>query len=133
MAFQIMTSIEVRFSDVDSQGHVNHCSMVSWMAHGRVKLIEGFVLQSGELDLDHVLVGLTCNFHKEVFYPGRVEVDARVLKVGDKSVTTEIGVTRGGEWPNDLVAAATCVNVFFKPSTKASVRIPHSLRVLKEG
>jgi acyl-CoA thioester hydrolase len=129
MAFQIMTSIEVRFSDVDSQGHVNHCSQVSWMAHGRVQLLDGFMLQSGELDLDHVLVGLTCNFHKEVFYPGRVEVDARVLKVGAKSVTTEIGITKG----DDLVAAATCVNVFFTPSTKASVRIPHSLRVLLEG
>ena len=129
MAFQIMTSIEVRFSDVDSQGHVNHCSQISWMAHGRVQLLDGFLLQSGELDLDHVLVGLTCNFHKEVFYPGRIEVDARVLKVGDKSVTTEIGITKG----DDLVAAATCVNVFFQPSTKASVRVPHSLRVLMEG
>ena len=128
MAFQIMTSIEVRFSDVDSQGHVNHCSMVSWMAHGRVKLLDGLMLQSGESDLDHVLVGLTCNFHKEVFYPGRVEFDARVLKVGDKSVTTEIGITSG----DDLVAAATCVNVFFRPSTKESVRIPNSLRVLLE-
>jgi len=128
MAFQIMTSIEVRFSDVDSQGHVNHCSMVSWIAHGRVQLLDGLVLQSGELDLDHVLVGLTCNFHKEVFYPGRVEVDARVLKVGDKSVTTEIGITNG----NDLVVAATCVNVFFRPSTKESVRIPSSLRGLLE-
>ena len=129
MAFQIMTSIEVRFSDVDSQGHVNHCSMVSWMAHGRVQLLDGLTLQSGESDLDHVLVGLTCNFHKEVFYPGRVEVDARVLKVGDKSVTTEIGITNG----NDLVVAATCVNVFFRPSTKESVCIPLSLRDLLEG
>jgi len=128
MAFQIMTSIEVRFSDVDSQGHVNHCSMVSWIAHGRVQLLDGLTLQSGESDLDHVLVGLTCNFHKEVFYPGRVEVDARVLKVGDKSVTTEIGITNG----NDLVVAATCVNVFFRPSTKESVRIPSSLRGLLE-
>jgi len=65
----------------------------------------------------------------EVFYPERVEVDARVLKVGDKSVTTEVGVTRG----DDLVAAATCVNVFFQPSDKASVCIPRSLRVLLEG
>ena len=129
MAFQIMTSIEVRFSDVDSQGHVNHCSMVSWIAHGRVQLLDGLTLQSGESDLDHVLVGLTCNFHKEVFYPGRVEVDARVLKVGDKSVTTEIGITNG----NDLVVAATCVNVFFLPSTKESVCIPLSLRDLLEG
>jgi len=129
MAFQSMTSIEVRFSDVDSQGHVNHCSMVSWIAHGRVKLLDGLVAQSAEEDLDHVLVRLTCSFHMEVFYPDRVKVDARVLKVGGKSVTTEVGVTRG----DDLVAAATCVNVFFQPSDKASIRIPRSLRVLMEA
>jgi len=124
-----MTSIEVRFSDVDSQGHVNHCSMISWIAHGRVKLLDGLVAQSGEEDLDHVLVGLTCSFHMEVFYPERVEVQARVFRIGNKSVTTEISVTRG----DDLVATATCVNVFFQPSDKESVRIPRSLRVLMEG
>ena len=35
------TSIEIRFTDVDSQDHVNHTAIVEWIAHARVKLIDG--------------------------------------------------------------------------------------------
>ena len=128
------TSIEVRFTDVDSQDHVNHTAIVEWIAHARVKLIDGKVIQchhtigenlkDKDPELDHVLVNLDVNFHKEVFYPGTIEVSARVLNVGNKSVTTEFFVYNKDE----LVAEAQCVNVFFRPEDKKSVDIPDKLK-----
>jgi len=128
------TSIEVRFTDVDSQDHVNHTAIVEWIAHARVKLIDGKVIQYHHTiwenlkdqnpELDHVLVNLDVNFHKEVFYPGTIEVSARVLNVGNKSVTTEFFVYNKDE----LVAEAQCVNVFFRPEDKKSVDIPDKLK-----
>ena len=128
------TSIEVRFTDVDSQDHVNHTAIVEWIAHARVKLIDGKVAQyhhtiwenltDKDPELDHVLVNLDVNFHKEVFYPGTIEVAARVLNVGSKSVTTEFFVYRG----NEVVAEAQCVNVFFRPENNTSVAIPDKLK-----
>ena len=124
------TSIEIRFTDVDSQDHVNHTAIVEWIAHARVKLIDGKVNQYDHglwnegLELDHVLVNLKVNFHKEVFYPGTVEVAGRVHDVGNKSVTTVIFVYSGGE----VVAEAQCINVFFRTSTKKSVDIPDKLK-----
>ena len=128
------TSIEIRFTDVDSQDHVNHTAIVEWIAHARVKLIDGKVaqyhhtiwenLKDQNPELDHVLVNLDVNFHKEVFYPGTVEVSARVLNVGNKSVTTEFFVYSGDE----VVAEAQCINVFFRTSDKKSVDIPDKLK-----
>ena len=124
------TSIEIRFTDVDSQDHVNHTAIVEWIAHARVKLIDGKVNQYDHglwnegLELDHVLVNLKVNFHKEVFYPGTVEVAGRVHDVGNKSVTTVIFVYSGDE----VVAEAQCINVFFRTSTKKSVDIPDKLK-----
>ena len=128
------TSIEIRFTDVDSQDHVNHTAIVEWIAHARVKLIDGKVaqyhhtiwenLKDKDPELDHVLVNLEVNFHKEVFYPGTVEVSARVLNVGSKSVTTEFFVYSGDE----VVAEAQCINVFFRTSDKKSVDIPDQLK-----
>ena len=128
------TSIEIRFTDVDSQDHVNHTAIVEWIAHARVKLIDGKVaqyhhtiwenLKDQNPELDHVLVNLEVNFHKEVFYPGTVEVSARVLNVGSKSVTTEFFVYSGDE----VVADAQCINVFFRTSDKKSVDIPDQLK-----
>ena len=124
------TSIEIRFTDVDSQDHVNHTAIVEWIAHARVKLIDGKVNQYDHglwnegLELDHVLVNLKVNFHKEVFYPGTIEVAGRVHNVGNKSVATVIFVYSDGE----VVAEAQCINVFFKTSTKKSVDIPDKLK-----
>ena len=124
------TSIEIRFTDVDSQDHVNHTAIVEWIAHARVKLIDGKVNQYDHglwnegLELDHVLVNLKVNFHKEVFSPGTVEVAGRVHDVGNKSVTTVIFVYSDGK----VVAEAQCINVFFRTSTKKSVDIPDKLK-----
>ena len=128
------TSIEVRFTDVDSQNHVNHTAIVEWIAHARVKLIDGKVaqyhhtiwenLKDQNPELDHVLVNLDVNFHKEVFYPGTIEVSGRVLNVGNKSVTTEFFVYSGDE----VVAEAQCINVFFRTSDNKSVDIPDQLK-----
>ena len=124
------TSIEIRFTDVDSQDHVNHTAIVEWIAHARVKLIDEKVNQYDHglwnegLELDHVLVNLKVNFQKEVFYPGTVEVAGRVHDVGNKSVTTVIFVYSDGE----VVAEAQCINVFFRTSTKKSVDIPDKLK-----
>ena len=128
------TSIEIRFTDVDSQDHVNHTAIVEWIAHARVKLIDGKVaqyhhtiwenLKDQNPELDHVLVNLDVNFHKEVFYPGTIEVSGRVLNVGSKSVTTEFFVYSGDE----VVAEAQCINVFFRTSDKKSVDIPDQLK-----
>ena len=124
------TSIEIRFTDVDSQDHVNHTAIVEWIAHARVKLIDEKVNQYDHglwnegLELDHVLVNLKVNFHKEVFYPGTIEVAGRVHNVGNKSVATVIFVYSDGE----VVAEAQCINVFFRTSTKKSVDIPDKLK-----
>ena len=129
------TSIEIRFTDVDSQGHVNHTAVVEWIAHARVTLIDEKVTQYDHTlwkdnledegpELDHVLVNLEVNFHKEVLYPGTIEVSGRVLNVGSKSVTTEFFIYS----KDDLAAEAQCINVFFRTSDKTSVDIPDKLK-----
>jgi acyl-CoA thioester hydrolase len=121
--------IEIRFTDVDSQNHVNHTAIVAWIAHARVKLIDEKVNQydNKNLELDYVLANMEINFHKEVFYPGTIEVSSRVLNVGNKSLTTEFFVYSDDD---DLVAEAQCINVFFRTSDKKSVIIPDKLKDL---
>jgi len=119
-------NIDVRFSEVDSQGHANHTAIISWLAHCRVKMIDEAILQSGWEDLDHVLVGLSVNFRKEVFYPDRIEVEGRFVSTGNTSVVTAFHAHRG----NDTLCDAVCTNIFFNSETKASVDIPSDLRKL---
>ena len=123
-----MPRIEIRFSDVDSQGHVNHLSILEWIAHCRAKLIDERVERSAVDDIDHFLVSLEAEFLEEIFYPGNIEVSGQILEVGGKSVTTSFFVYKNDE----ILANAKCVNVFFDAVTKNTIIIPDELRAALE-
>ena len=124
-----MPKVEVRFSDIDSQGHANHLSVLEWIAHCRVKLIDERVDRSGIEDIDHVLVSLEAEFLGEIFYPGNIEVCGQILSVGNKSVTTSFFVYRND---SQVLSDAKCVNVFFDSTTKKTIPIPDELRTVLE-
>ena len=127
--------MEIRFTDVDSQNHVNHTAIIEWISHARVKLIDDKLNQyehflwkdksiADGLEFDYVLVNLDISFIKEVFYPGIIEVKAGVLSVGAKSLTTEFFVYSGDE----MVVEAQCINVFFRTGDKKTVDISDKLK-----
>jgi YbgC/YbaW family acyl-CoA thioester hydrolase len=117
--------IEVRFTDTDAQGNVNHTAIIEYIAHARVTLLDGMVDQSGYDDLDHVLVSLQVDFLQKIYWPETVRVTTKVISVGNKSVTTEILVCNGEE---EVLAKATCVNVFFVTYSGKTHFIPDELR-----
>ena len=43
----MIVPIEVRFTDVDSDNHVNHLAIAEWVAHARVKMIDENIKQAG--------------------------------------------------------------------------------------
>jgi len=129
--------IEVRFTDVDSDNHVNHLAIAEWIAHARVTMIDEKVKQSGLnllSDINYVLVKLSIDFREQVVYPNFIEVQGKILRIGTKSLTTQYSVYIPGKylgWPetNKIVAIAECVNVFVDATdSRKGVEIPDELR-----
>jgi acyl-CoA thioester hydrolase len=114
--------IEVRFTDIDSQGHASHLAIASWVSHKRVQLFDDALLLSGVKGLDHVMVRIEIDFKKEIKYPNLVLIFSEVAKVGGKSVTTKYEVSVKGV----IAATARCINVFFNKD--GPCRIPENLR-----
>ena len=137
--------IEVRFTDVDSDNHVNHLAVAEWVAHARVKMIDEQIKQSGLnllSDIDYVLVKLSIDFREQVVYPNFIEVQGKILRVGTKSLTTQYSVYIPGDKPKialtdgyiagdspTIVAVAECVNVFVDATdSRKGVEIPDELK-----
>jgi YbgC/YbaW family acyl-CoA thioester hydrolase len=129
--------IEVRFTDVDSDNHVNHLAIAEWIAHARVTMIDEKIKQSGLnllSDINYVLVKLSIDFREQVVYPNFIEVQGKILRIGTKSLTTQYSVYIPGKylgWPetNKIVAIAECVNVFVDATdSKKGEEIPDELR-----
>jgi len=133
----MIVPIEVRFTDVDSDNHVNHLAVAEWVAHARVKMIDERIKQSGLnllSDIDYVLVKLSIDFRDQVVYPNIIEVQGKILRVGTKSLTTQYSVYIPGKHlgspeTHKIVAVAECVSVFVDAmDSKKSVEIPDELR-----
>jgi len=126
-SFRHWTPVSLRFSDQDSLGHINNVAYAAYVEQARVALIDKLLRSRGD-DIDYILANVEINYRREMHFPGTVDVGARLLKVGTKSITTGYGLFKDG----GNVATAGSVNVFFDPATRKTMAIPDSLRRILE-
>ena len=123
--FTRWTKVSLRFSDQDSLGHINNVAYAAYVEQARVALIDSLLRSRGkDAGIDYILASVTIDYRREMHFPGAVDVGARLLKIGTKSITSGYGLFKDGS----NVATATSVNVFFDPATKKTVPIPDALR-----
>ena len=127
-SFRHWTPVSLRFSDQDSLGHINNVAYAAYVEQARVALIDKLLRSRGD-EIDYILANVQIDYRREMHFPGNVDVGARLLRVGNKSITTGYGLFKD----RNNVATAGSVNVFFDPATRKTMAIPDSLRrVLEE-
>lgn len=120
------TPVTLRWCDTDALGHINNVAISSFVEASRVAIYYD-VMHSAGVDtskLDIVLARVEIDFIEELHYPGTVDVGARFLQMGKKSLKTAYGVFVGEK----CVATSVCVNVFFDLTTRSSVSPSANLR-----
>ncbi len=102
------TPVTIRYSDQDAMAHVNNTALATYVEAARTAFIYDLIQKGGLQGLEFILARLIIDYRRELHYPGTVEVGARLIRIGNKSLTTGYGVFKGG----DCVATSECVNVF---------------------
>jgi YbgC/YbaW family acyl-CoA thioester hydrolase len=89
--FHFYHLIEVRYGDLDPQGHVNNAKFLTYMEQGRVFYFKQLKLwESGSfLDLGIILADVQITFRKPIQFGNPVRVGVRISHVGNKSMTSE--------------------------------------------
>jgi len=102
----------VRFSDTDASGHVNNVAYTAYVESGRVTFARdsGLDRSAGE---GWILGHLAIDYRAEAFFPGRIRVGSRVVKVGNKSFTLASAVFMDER----CLATAVSVLVFRRDGT----------------
>lgn len=80
-----LTSITVRFADLDPYDHVNHARYLSYFESARVEALDqmGFGMNDMKRDgVQIVLVELTVRFHSPAGLHDRIEIATEVVEVG---------------------------------------------------
>jgi len=124
--FNHWTPVIIRYSDQDSMAHVNNTALATYVEAARTAFIYDLIQRSHAEGMEFILARLVIDYRRELHYPGRVEVGARLIRVGTKSITTGYGVFRG----DDCVATSECVNVFYDMATRKTRTPPDSVRAV---
>ena len=101
----------VRFCDTDQAGHVNNVAIAAYVETGRL-MFDRTVIEATAAGLEGeafhaILANLTVNYLAESFWPGKVRVGTRLIRIGNSSLTTAHGVFR----EDRCIATSTCVLV----------------------
>lgn len=126
--YPVIFTLPLQWGDQDAFGHVNNVVYFRWFESARVVYLE----QSG---LGHMMTGdgigpilaaIHCDYRRQLNYPDRVHIGARVTHLGNSSLQMQHVVY------SEALAATTAegssVIVAFDYRAQKSVRIPDDIR-----
>jgi acyl-CoA thioester hydrolase len=101
--YPYFSEITTRWNDNDPYGHVNNMVYYAWFD----STVNEFLIKQAVLDIElGTIVGLVvkngCDYFSSLAFPDRITVGMRLGKLGNSSVTYELGIFRN----DDQVAAA---------------------------
>ena len=126
--FRYWKTIEVRWGDMDAQGHVNNTVYFTYCESARVELLRkiGFKGKQAGLTEGPTLVHASCDFKKQVVYPAKLDVGLRVERISQRSFKIIYGLFFHGS--EELAATATSINAWANYAEGRSVELPEEIR-----
>ena len=86
-AFRHRTTLQVRFRDTDSFGHVNNAVFFSYVELARIRyLVDVLDPDDGFEGMPLILARVECDFRSPIFFGQEVSVDSRVDRIGRSSI-----------------------------------------------
>lgn len=126
--FHFFHLIEVRYGDLDPQGHVNNAKFLTYMEQARVFYLKQLKLWEGGsfLNLGIILADVQITFKKALQFGDPVRVGVCISRIGNKSMTSEYRLEDGRD--ASVFATGSSVLVAYDYQNKRSVSIPEEWR-----
>lgn len=114
-----VTTHRLRFNDTDRLGHVNNAVFAVMLEQGRSEMGVEAGLPMGEGMQMLVIVRLELDFLREMNWPGEIQVETEVLRLGGRSLTVQQRLVQAGE----VCGKAQTVLVIMDRQAKRAVSI----------
>ena len=127
--FKYFYPIEVRYGDLDPQGHVNNVSFLTYFEQARVNYLIHLGLfnkNQSFLDVGIILADAHVTFLAPILFGMEVRVGVRVARLGNKSMTMEYRIF--DEASSAELATGSTVLVTFDYRSQQTIPIPAEWR-----
>ena len=123
--FRFYHPIEVRYSDLDAQGHLNNAKYVTYFETARVQYFIHLGMFSEDqsfMDLSEVVAEVRVTFLASVLFGMPVKVGVHISKLGNKSMTVEQNIVHAEN--GKVLATGQTILVAFDYHTNKTIPIP---------
>ena len=127
-AYPSRTSADIRYSDLDRQGHVNNTVFATFSEIGRVAFLYDPERPLAPAGATFVIARLEIDFRAELHWPGRVEIGTAVAEIGNSSFRLVQSLFSAGQ----PVASAAAVLVMMDGATRRAMALPPQCRAILE-
>ena len=125
--FSYSYDVATRWKDMDSYGHVNNATYLTYFEDARITMIKKWKLNSKSL----IVASIKVDYLSQIKHPAKLEVCAKVSRVGGSSFDILSYIFEEGS--DKPVAASTIVVVCFDYERQKPIRIfPQILEEVKE-
>lgn len=126
--FRFYHPIEIRYSDLDPQGHVNNARYLSFMEQARLAYVRELDIWEGGsfLDLGIILANAEITFKAPMFWGQPVRVGVRIARLGAKSMDSLYRIEHAQT--GLLFAGGSSVLVTYDYHQSKTIPIPDSWR-----
>jgi acyl-CoA thioester hydrolase len=125
LAFRFYHPIEVRYGDLDPQGHLNNARYLTYFEQARVQyFIELGLFTKGQsfMEIGVILAEARVTFHAPVHFGTTILVGVHADRLGNKSMTFEQNIINSEN--SEVLASGQVVLVAFDYHTNATIPLP---------
>jgi acyl-CoA thioester hydrolase len=127
--FHFYHPIEIRYGDLDPQGHVNNAKHLTYFEQARIAYMLElglFTKDQSFMEIGVILADVHITYLMPIYFGERIKVGVRTVKMGNKSMT----------WKQNIVDARTgkelakgdVVLVAYDYREEKTINIPHEWR-----
>jgi acyl-CoA thioester hydrolase len=127
--FKFHHPIEVRYADLDPQGHVNNARFLTFFEQARVSYLIQlglFAKDQSFLDVGIIIADAKVTFLAPVYFGQDVRVGVRVSRIGNKSMTMEYQLIDGAD--NTELATGSTTLVAYDYHEHQTILVPEEWR-----
>lgn len=127
--FHFYHPVEVRYGDLDPQGHVNNARHLTYFEQGRIAYMIHlglFTRDQSFMEIGIILADVHITYYEPVYFGQNIKVGVHAVKLGNKSMTWEQNIVDADH--DKLLAGGEVVMVTYDYRQEKTISIPQEWR-----
>lgn len=127
--FRFFHPAEVRYGDLDPQGHLNNAKYLTYFEQARLQYLVELGLFGKDqsfMDIGIILADIHITFHAPVHWGDPVKVGVRTSKIGNKSMAMEQALINAET--GELLSSGTVICVAYDYMKQETMPVPDAWR-----